>query len=68
MESVFTTLEQTSRMIETTGENRDFKRSDLEKKKQHLMQAIAATLEECSAQVVSGSALSAGTTERSLTS
>ena len=46
MESVFTTLEQTSRMIETTGENRDFKRSDLEKKKQHLMQAIAATLEE----------------------
>jgi hypothetical protein len=28
METVFTTLEHTARMIETTGENRDFKRSD----------------------------------------
>jgi hypothetical protein len=33
-------------MIETTGENRDFKRSDLDQKKQRLMQAIAASLEE----------------------
>ena len=46
MEAVFTTLEQTARMIETTGENRDFKRSDLDAKKERLMQAIAATLEE----------------------
>jgi SIR2-like protein len=46
MEAVFTTLEHTARMIETTGENRDFKRSDLDAKKERLMQAIAATLEE----------------------
>jgi hypothetical protein len=46
MEAVFTTLEQTARMIETTGENRDFKRGDLDEKKERLMQAIAATLEE----------------------
>ena len=46
METVFTTLEQTARMIETTGENRDFKRSDLDAKKERLKQAIAATLEE----------------------
>jgi len=46
MEAVFTTLEQTARMIETAGENRDFKRSDLDAKKERLMQAIAATLEE----------------------
>jgi hypothetical protein len=46
METVFTTLEHTARMIETTGENRDFKRSDLDVKKKRLMQAIAATLEE----------------------
>ena len=43
METVFTTLEHTARMIETTGENRDFKRSDLDAKKERLMQAIAAT-------------------------
>jgi hypothetical protein len=46
MEMVFTTLEHTARMIETTGENRDFKRSDLNAKKERLKQAIAATLEE----------------------
>ena len=33
-------------MIETTGETRDFKRSELYAKKERLMQAIAATLEE----------------------
>jgi hypothetical protein len=33
-------------MIETTGENRDFRRSDLEEKKERLKQAIAATFEE----------------------
>jgi hypothetical protein len=46
METVFTTLEHTARMIETTGENRDFKRSELDKKKERLKQAIAAALEE----------------------
>jgi hypothetical protein len=46
METVFTTLEHTARMIETTGENRDFKRADLHAKRDRLKQAIAATLEE----------------------
>ena len=46
MEAVFTTLEHTARMTETTGENRDFKRSELNEKKDWLKQAIAATLEE----------------------
>lgn len=46
METVFTTLEHTARMTETTGENRDFKRSELDEKKETLKQAIAATLEE----------------------
>jgi hypothetical protein len=46
METVFTTLEHTARMTETTGENRDFKRSELDGKKETLKQAIAATLEE----------------------
>lgn len=46
MEAVFTTLEHTARMIDTTGENRDFKRSMLEEKKERLKQAIAAALEE----------------------
>jgi hypothetical protein len=46
MEAVFTTLEHTARMIDTTGENRDFKRSALDVKKERLKQAIAATLEE----------------------
>jgi len=46
METVFTTLEHTARMTETTGENRDFKRSELDAKKENLKQAIAATLEE----------------------
>jgi hypothetical protein len=46
METVFTTLEHTARMTETTGEKREFKKSDLELKKERLKQAIAATLEE----------------------
>jgi hypothetical protein len=46
MESVFTTLEHTSRMIQTTGETRDFKKSDLDLRRQTLKQAIAATIEE----------------------
>jgi hypothetical protein len=46
MESVFTTLEHTARMTQTTGESRDFKKSDLDRKRETLKQAIAATLEE----------------------
>jgi hypothetical protein len=46
MEAVFTTLEHTARMVETTGENRDFKRAELDLKRERLKQAIAATLEE----------------------
>lgn len=46
METVFTTLEHTARMIGTTGENRDFKKKEIEEKKKRLMRAIAATLEE----------------------
>src|SRR5262249_44341985 len=46
METVFTTLEHTERMIQTTGESRDFKRSEINNKKERLKQAIAATLEE----------------------
>jgi hypothetical protein len=46
METVFTTLEHTARMIETTGGRRAFKRTELDAKKKRLMQAIAATLEE----------------------
>jgi hypothetical protein len=46
LETVFTTLEHTIRMIHTTGESRDFKREDLTKKRTRLMQAIAAVFEE----------------------
>lgn len=46
METVFTTLEHTIRMIKTTRENRDFKLQDLEAKRDRLQQSIAAVLEE----------------------
>ena len=46
LEAMFTMLEHTSRMIETTGETRDFKKDVLEEKKERLKQAIAATMEE----------------------
>jgi len=46
MEAVFTTLEHTIRMLKTTGENRDFKASELTKKRDRLKQAIAVVLEE----------------------
>lgn len=46
METMFTTLEHTIRMLETTGENRDFKKIDLQDKRQRLVQAVAAALEE----------------------
>jgi SIR2-like domain len=46
METVFTTLEHIKRMVQTTGENRDFKPVEISKKQERLKQAIAATLEE----------------------
>lgn len=46
METVFTTLEHTIRMIKTTGETRDLKSADLQSKRHNLEQAIAAVLEE----------------------
>lgn len=46
METVFTTLEHTIRMIKTTGESRDFKELKLQDKRDRLEQAIAAVLEE----------------------
>jgi hypothetical protein len=46
MESMFTTLEHTIRMLGTTGENRAFNKKELKEKRDRLEQAIAATLEE----------------------
>jgi hypothetical protein len=46
MEGVFTTLEHTLRMLETTGESRDFQKSDLREKRDRLVQAIAVVLED----------------------
>ena len=46
METVFSTLEHTERMIDATGESRDFKKQDIQKKRQRLEQAIAVVLEE----------------------
>lgn len=46
LETVFTTLEHTIRMLRTTGDNRDFKRAELEEKRTRLRQAIAVVFEE----------------------
>lgn len=46
METVFTTLEHTIRMVEATGEARAFRRRDLVAKRDNLMQAIGALFEE----------------------
>ena len=46
MEGVFTTLEHTLRMLETTGESRDFQKSELRGKRNRLVQAIAVVLED----------------------
>lgn len=46
LETVFTTLEHTIRMVEFKGENRDFKVSELEEMRDRLKQAIAAVLED----------------------
>ena len=68
MESVFTTLEQTSRMIETTGETEISNEVIWRKRSSTSCKPLRLPSKSRSAQVVSGSALSAGTTERSLTS
>jgi hypothetical protein len=46
LETVFTTLEHTIRMVDFKGDNRDFKKSDFEAKRDRLKQAIAAVLED----------------------
>jgi len=46
METVFTTLEHTIRMVGATRENRRFSQEELRKKRNRLLQAIAAVLEE----------------------
>jgi hypothetical protein len=46
LETTFTTLEHTLRMIATTKETRDFRRADLQPKRNRLLQAIAAVMEE----------------------
>ncbi|MFH0962395.1 MAG: SIR2 family protein [Planctomycetota bacterium] len=45
METVFTTLEHTLRMLETTGDNRDFKKEDLRDKRNRLVQAVQVVFE-----------------------
>jgi hypothetical protein len=50
METVFATLENTIRMLETTGDDRDFKRFDLKEKLERLEQAIAVVCEDSLAQ------------------
>lgn len=46
MEMVFTTLEHTIHMLDITGDNRDFKQNDLERKRQRLVDAIHLVFEE----------------------
>jgi hypothetical protein len=46
LEAMFTTIEQTKRMVQATRESREWKTSELEKKRTRLMQAIGAVLEE----------------------
>ena len=46
METVFSTLEHTVRMLRTTGEYGHYKRAHLEEKRDRLKQAIAAVLED----------------------
>ncbi len=46
METVFTTLEHTIKMLKTTGESRDFKANELQQKRDRLKQAVAVVLEE----------------------
>jgi hypothetical protein len=54
LETVFTTLEHTTRMLKTTGDNRAFNRVELEERQDRLRQAIAAVLEESLTLTTSG--------------
>lgn len=46
LETVYTTLEHTIRMLSVTGDNRAYKRVDLSQRREQLKQAIAVLLEE----------------------
>lgn len=46
LEAAFTTYENTIRMLEVTGENRDFRRVELKEMRDRLRQAIAVVFEE----------------------
>lgn len=46
LEAAFTTLEHTSRMLGTTGDNRAFRSKDIKDKRERLKQAVAAVFEE----------------------
>jgi hypothetical protein len=46
LETMFTTIEQTIRMVKATRESREWKTAELERKRARLMQAIGAVLEE----------------------
>jgi hypothetical protein len=46
LETMFTTIEQTIRMVKATKESREWKTAALEKKRARLMQALGAVLEE----------------------
>lgn len=54
METVFTTLEQTRLMLNTTGESRDFKINDMKEQRDRLVQAVACVLEDSLAQRSTG--------------
>jgi hypothetical protein len=45
METIFSTLEHTARMVETTGESLAFQKADIDQKRNRLQQAIAAVFE-----------------------
>ena len=64
MEMVFTTLEHTARMFETTGENRDLKRSELDAKKERLNRLLPLRWRSHSAMVGSKAARNASITKR----
>jgi len=46
MEAMFTTLEHTIKMVSATRETRDYKKADLQAKRDRLLQALAAVMEE----------------------
>src|SRR3989442_8454972 len=58
METVFSTLEHTLRMLSTTGESRDFRRKELAAKRNRLQQAIAVVMEDSLTERAKGGASS----------